>query len=133
MEALVGAIMGAFGLVIMGGLMLLMVSMINRNELVPHADFGIRTAATKSCPQAWDAGHHAAKPFIRWTGIVAFAAAILKLVVAILVRDSPNSSMWHAVMFSLAYGTVIAMVLIATRHANKAAREVANQLHPALG
>ena len=41
--------------------------------LGPNAGFGIRTKATRSSPEAWQAAHRAAKPFAQFGAVVMIA------------------------------------------------------------
>jgi len=81
MSSLLFGSMVASSLTVVSLVVLLMAWMAVRGTLTLNSTFGIRTAATKSSPQAWDAAHRATAGASRGLGFtgLAIAAALVIL------------------------------------------------------
>ncbi|NYE00217.1 hypothetical protein BJY21_001401 [Kineosphaera limosa] len=93
-----------------------------RGDLGRNGAVGIRTAATTASDAAWVAGHRAALPTAKITGIV---GAIIggNLVGAGLWSPSEEPSGAVLVLFAVGYSVIIVAALVAARIASQAARE----------
>ena len=85
-----------------------------------NSEIGIRTGATKASAEAWVAGHRAAAASLTAGSWVAAGAAVLTVVVAVVVDDATVVG----IVGVLGYAATIYCLVVATRRANKAARQV---------
>lgn len=100
------------GVVDLGIAGLIAAGQLPRNGLV-----GIRTRSTRRSDAAWEAGHRAAAPTLRISGVAA-----LVLVALALVMRLPG---WEvsAVLSSIAAAVALVGVAVATAQAGRAARD----------
>ena len=117
----VGGISLAFGLFVLAGL-LPWVGRAGANGSLPRNDStGIRSRHTRASAASWTAGHAAAAPLLTAAGIVAAALGVLTILLAAMLW--PLWGMTPALVSGGAgYATVVVLVLVATRRANRAAR-----------
>jgi len=120
------------GIVLTAGLLVLavvagvIVGMIRRGTLVSNGVIGIRTPQTRASEEAWQAGHRAAVPLLRWVVRVAVASAALLLVAMfVLPRVAPTAAGEVIEVGGwVFFGLVVALLLAAAWKGNGAAREV---------
>ena len=58
----------------------------SNGRIGPNPGMGIRTTATRSSPEAWQAAHQAAMPFMQFAAIVSLATGV----VVLFLRSSPT-------------------------------------------
>ncbi|HET9655438.1 MAG TPA: SdpI family protein [Kineosporiaceae bacterium] len=121
--ALVDAVLGGFGLLVIALMLELTAQAVRRDELPSNQMLGIRTRATRRSPAAWTAGHRAALPLMRVITVQATVTAAAAVLVAFLLGSGPN---WAetAVLTLLVGGYLITVGLLIrlTRVADTAAR-----------
>lgn len=120
------------GMGLLGGLMLIPVSALvwtvtawgARGELAAGHSVGIRTRATTASNQAWRAGHEAALPWARRTGIGGMVLGVL-LALSVLLPDSEESPAVGVtvLLYVLGYGGLLVGSVAMTRAANRAAHQ----------
>lgn len=90
---------------------------LSRNRAV-----GIRTKATLASDEAWQRGHHAAAPWVLSAGILSIVMGIGALALTLASGEEGPASVVQGVYVAAAFLAVIAVVLLAARVANNAAR-----------
>ena len=58
----------------------------SNGRIGPNPGMGIRTTATRSSPEAWQAAHRAAMPIMQFAAVVSLATGV----VVLFLRSSPN-------------------------------------------
>ncbi len=121
--ALVTAVTGGFGLMVIAFFMGLTARLSKRGELPLNNSLGLRTKDTKRSESAWVSGHHAAEPGLSVAATVSVAAALLAVVVAVLLGpDTSSANVATLVVIMLGYGVGFLLLLRAVHCANRAAR-----------
>lgn len=121
--ALVTAVTGGFGLVVIALFMWLTARLSKRGELHLNDSLGLRTKDTKRSESAWVSGHHAAEPGLTVAAIISVAAALLAIVVAVVLGpDKSSTNVATLVAIMLGYAVVVGLLLRAVHYANQAAR-----------
>lgn len=118
---MVGGVSLAFGLFVLAGL-LPWVGRAGANGSLPLNDsVGIRSKHTRASPAAWTAGHAAAAPLLTAAGIIAATLGVLTIVLAVLFGATWGMAP-ALVTGGTGYTVAVALVLVGTRRANRAAR-----------
>ncbi len=94
-----------------------------KGTLPRNGAIGIRTKATKSSDAAWDAGHRAAVPIMRWTtwfGLLMTAVTVI----AVIVLHPGDEPGWEVSAPILGLLGVFAGLMAAAVFANRAAKAV---------
>lgn len=111
------------GVVMLSGLTAALASMCGKGALPRNGAVGIRTRATKSSDEAWDAGHRAAVPLMRrsaWFGLV-MAVVTVVLVVVLGPGEDPG---WEVVVPIAGFIGVAVGLCLAGVVADRAAKAV---------
>ena len=121
--AMLTAVTGGLGLILIAVLMRLTVRAFTRGELPVNSVLGIRTQTTKSSEAAWQAAHSAAVPGLRVIALVAVVAAILPVILAAALglntESADRAATWA---MGLGYAVVILLLMRAAFVANSAAK-----------
>ncbi len=91
-----------------------------KGKIARNIAAGIRIAATLSSDEAWLAGHQAALPLAKWTGIIGSALSFIILFAGGFTEILPTLPI--VVLCSLSYATFILSVIIMAWMAHRAAR-----------
>lgn len=120
----IGGLVLAADLAIVSGLLHVFAGQVVRDGVDPNLVFGIRTRATRASTKAWRVGHRAAAPWLRWAALTGYAAAGLAVAGWLALRLASVDELASVVVALLGHVAVVLLVLVATRHANAAARAV---------
>ncbi|SRR5690606_1549594 len=123
MPGLLIALTTGAGLVVIAVSLVMLAVMATAPGFGPNMGIGIRTRATKSSPEAWRAGHVAARPWLIVAGAVALAVAVADLV---LVAAGVSADVILIVAMST-YAGALVLVVVGALRANRAARSVADE------
>lgn len=92
-----------------------------RGHLPRNGGIGLRTRSTTASDAAWTAGHRAALPTGRATGIGSLVIGSAMIVESLAGGDEDGSTLFW-VLFAVGYGGVLLSAILATTQANRAAR-----------
>jgi len=91
----------------------------SNGRIGPNPGMGIRTTATRSSPEAWQAAHRAAMPIMQFAAIVSLATGV----VVLFLRSSPNL-FWGVLLVGVALLTALSVTgAIVADRAAKAIRD----------
>lgn len=117
---LIASIIAAFGLVIVGGVILSMNHAVQNTTLRRNDLVGIRTSQTMKSDRAWQVAHEAALTPMRITAYLSFACAAL----TVLIGAFAHSEVLIVVAMGLSYVAPLAALAWACRVAHRAAAAV---------
>lgn len=94
-----------------------------RGALPRNGAIGIRTKATKSSDAAWDVGHRAAVPLMRWTTWFGVLMTVVTIVAVIVLRPGEGPG-WEVAAPILGFVGVFVGLMAAGVVADRAAKAV---------
>lgn len=94
-----------------------------KGALPRNGAIGIRTKATKSSDAAWDAGHRAAVPMMRWTTWFGVLMTMVTAAAVIVLRPGEEPG-WEVTAPILGFAGVSVGLMAAGVVANRAAKAV---------
>lgn len=118
-EQVVGLVMLAFGLAVVALLSVTVTRSAARGELARNGSVGLRTRHTRASDEAWQVGHAAALPAVRYVVHVTLATYAASVVALVLAGAGAAVAVGLAGM-----GVQVALLLVGTRRADRAARSV---------
>lgn len=120
-EPVLIGLIGGIGLILLGGVVWGVTAFGADGRLPRNGWAGIRTGATGASDAAWRAGHQAALPISRTTGVAALLIGLAMIVDGLIVRNTEGSVLFW-VLFAAGYGGVLITSVIAAVRASCAAR-----------
>jgi len=110
------------GLLLIGILLIAMSTAMKGDGLTRNRAVGIRTRATMASDDAWQQGHQAAAPWVLSAGIFGVVMSVAAFTMTWAIGDG-MSGVTSGVFVCVAFGALIALILVSTRVANRAARQ----------
>lgn len=89
-----------------GGMMVAIARMSANGSLIRNGAVGIRTSKTQASDAAWEAGHKAAAPVMRGSGVVSLALGVA-LVISGFMWPGDVPSLTTVALFVVGYGAVL--------------------------
>jgi len=89
----------------------------SNGRIGPNPGMGIRTAATRSSPEAWEAAHRAAMPIMQFAAVVSLATGV----VVLFLRSSPTL-FWGVLLVGVAL--LASLTVVGAILADRAAKRV---------
>lgn len=119
------ALYAAFGLVVVSALVLTIPQQAASGKLSKNIAVGIRTRETKKSEEAWQAGHLAAIPILKATGIIGLIMAGVLIISGLFGEKMSAVTVTSAI---LGYVVTIGGVLVARFRAHSVAKNTNNDL-----